>query len=294
MPASCIRRCWSGLALIVLCLVSAASQSAAREVRFFQADSRYTYRIQLLELILDKTRDEGPFELYPVYTDVTPERGLALLKSGGLDVVSMPTTQALEHDFRAVPVDILRGMLGYRLLLIRKERQGEFASIHSLAQLRTMSFGFGSQWADLPILQHNQLQVMPAPHYPSLFAMLDKGRFDAFPRGVNEIWQELEERKQTYPDLAVENNLLLYYPYPVFFFVHRDNISLANRLQRGLDIALKDGSMQKLFMQFHASALAKADLDHRRLITLVNPAFPADQAPPDTHWWLPGKLHSQP
>lgn len=287
MTAGGIRRSLSGAVLVLLFSWSVLAQASVREVRYFQADSRYTYRNQLLQLVLEKTKEEGDFHLQPTYTDVTPERGLALLKSGGIDVVSMPTTHALEKTFRAVPVDILRGILGYRLLLIRKGRQEEFSKIHSLEQLRTMSFGFGSQWADLPILRHNKLQVMPAPHYPYLFAMLDKGRFDAFPRGLNEIWKEQEEHQQEFPDLAVESSLLLYYPYPVYFFVHRDNKTLADRLQRGLDIALKDGSMQKLFIKFHAEALQKADLEHRHLISLENPAFSTNQAAPDTHWWLP-------
>lgn len=279
--------------LLVLLMLSGALsvRAAEREIRYFQADSRYAYRTQLLQLILNKTLAEGGYRLTPLYTDVTPDRGLALLQSGRIDVVSLPATPERERLYRAVPEDIMRGLLGYRVLLIRKERQAEFAAITSLDGLRKMRLGFGSQWADFPILEHNGLTVVGNPHYPSLFGMLEKGRFDAFPRGLNEAWREQEEHTAELPELAVESELLLYYPYPVYFFVQRDDMALASRLQRGLERAIQDGSMRTLFLQHHATLFKQAGLAHRRLILLENPFLPADFRSPDTSWWLPSSLH---
>ena len=283
---------WCAVLLALLWLPFALSgQAAEREIRYFQADSRYAYRTQLLQLILQKTQAEGSYRLNPIYTDVTPDRGLLLLQSGRIDVVSLPATPERERLYRAVPVDIMRGMLGYRVLLIRKERQAEFAAISSLDGLRKMRLGFGSQWADFPILEHNGLTVVGNPQYASLFGMLDKGRFDAFPRGLNEAWHELEEQAAAWPELVVESSLLLYYPYPVYFFVQRDDMALASRLQRGLERAMADGSMRSLFLHYHADLLKKAGLEQRRLITLENPLLPADFLAPDTSWWLPSSLH---
>ena len=284
---------WRGLfpALLVLLLECVLTPAIGREVRYFQADSRYAYRTHLLQLILEKSRDEGAFTLQPLYTNVTPDRGLALLQSRRIDVVSLPATPEREQLFRAVPVDIMRGLLGYRVLLIRKQRQADFSAIRSLEQLRNFSVGFGSQWADLPILQHNGLNVVATPQYQNLFAMLEKGRFDAFPRGLNEAWHEQEEHATELPDLAVESSLLLYYPYPVYFFVQRDDMALARRLQRGLERAMADGSMRTLFLHYHADLLKKAGLEQRRLISLENPLLPADFHAPDTSWWLPSSLH---
>lgn len=276
---------------VLLALLWLPGQAAEREIRYFQADSRYAYRTQLLQLILEKTLADGGYTLKPLYTDVTPDRGLLLLQSGRIDVVSLPATPERERLYRAVPVDIMRGMLGYRVLLIRKERQAEFSAITSLDGLRKMRLGFGSQWADFPILEHNGLTVVGNPQYASLFGMLDKGRFDAFPRGLNEAWREQEEHAAELPDLAVESSLLLYYPYPVYFFVQRDDIALASRLQRGLERAMADGSMRTLFLHYHADLLKKAGLEQRRLISLENPLLPADFHAPDTSWWFPSSLH---
>ena len=52
---------WRGLfpALLVLLLECVLTPAIGREVRYFQADSRYAYRTHLLQLILEKSRDEG-------------------------------------------------------------------------------------------------------------------------------------------------------------------------------------------------------------------------------------------
>ena len=256
-------------------------------IRYFQQDARYAYRTALLQLVLDQTAEEGRCQLSPQFTTVTPDRGLALLQEGRIDVVSVPTTLRRERELRAVRFDILRGLLGYRVLLIRKQRQAEFAAVRSLAELRRFRLGLGSHWADLPLLQYNGFQVMATPRYESLFAMLARGRFDAFPRGVNEAWQELAEQLGTFPDLRVEPTLALYYPWPVYFFVRRDNQPLADRLHRGLMRAQADGSLQRLFMEHHGNLLQQANLAKRRLLLLSNPGLPPGTPKADTSWWLP-------
>ncbi|MGL4206779.1 MAG: substrate-binding periplasmic protein [Aeromonadaceae bacterium] len=280
---------WRG-ALIIALLWCGQLQVAGCEIRIFQADSRYAYRTNLLQLILDQTRDEGECTLVASYTDVTPDRGLLLLKEKRLDVVSMPTTVEREEAMRPIKIDIMRGILGYRVLLIRKEKQADFARVTKMADLRQFTLGFGSQWADLPILQKNGLNVISSPQYENLFTMLAKGRFDAFPRGLNEAWNEVAERQQSLPELAVETELALYYPNPVYFFVNSQDGALARRLQRGLDKALADGSMQRLFMRYHAGSIARSNLAQRRLFMLNNAQLPSGTPFPDTSWWLPAEV----
>ena len=262
-------------------------------IHYFQHDSRYAYRTALLQLVLEKTLDEGRCVLSPQFTTVTQDRGLALLQEGRIDVVSVPTTLQRERDLRPVRFDILRGLLGYRVLLIRKQHQADFAAVQTPEELRRFRLGFGSQWADLPLLQYNGFNVIAAPQYESLFGMLVRERFDAFPRGLNEAWQELSERQTDFPDLMVEPTLALNYPWPVYFFVRKDNQALAERLQRGLLKAEADGSMHQLFMRHHGHLLQQANLTKRRLFQLVNPALPPGTPKTDTSWWLsaPKKSH---
>jgi hypothetical protein len=50
-------------------------------------------------------------------------------------------------------------------------------------------------------------------------------------------------------DIAAEKNLLLHYSQPVYFFVHKSNTKLAQRIKKGLEIAQKDGSFDQLFFE---------------------------------------------
>ena len=273
-----------GICLLSLCLPLRAEPCT---VRYFQQDARYAYRTALLQLLLEKTKDQGTCGLSPQFTTVTQDRGLALMQEGRIDVVSMPTTLQRERDLRAIRFDILRGLLGYRVLLIRKQQQADFAAVQSLAELRHFRLGFGMHWADLPLLQYNGFRVVAAPHYESLFAMLSRGRFDGFPRGLNEAWQELGEQQADFPNLMVEPTLAFHYPWPVYFFVHKDNQQLAERLQLGLQRAQADGSLWQVFMQHHGQLLQQAHLNKRRLFLLSNPSLPPGTPKADTSWWLP-------
>ena len=54
--------------------------------------------------------------------------------------------------------------------------------------------------------------------YDSIFKMIDLGgRIDYFSRGVMEAFMEVEERKHQCPNLAVEKNVLLVYPFAMSF-----------------------------------------------------------------------------
>lgn len=281
-----VNRFWYVLCCCLLCVwLPARAESCS--IRYFQQDARYAYRTALLRLVLDQTRDQGVCSLSPQFTTVTQDRGLALMEEGRIDVVSMPTTLQREKDMRAIRFDILRGLLGYRVLLIRKQQQVDFAAVQSLAELRQFRLGFGMHWADLPLLQYNGFQVVAAPHYESLFAMLSRGRFEGFPRGLNEAWQELGEQQAIFPNLMVEPTLAFHYPWPVYFFVRKDNLALAARLQLGLQRAQADGSMHRLFMQYHGQLLQQAQLAKRRLFLLANPTLPPGTPKADTSWWLP-------
>jgi len=103
--------------------------------------------------------------------------------------------------------------------------------------------------------------------------MLDAGRFDYFSRGVDEAIRELNERHGRHPQLAIEPTLLLRYPLPLYFFVRRDTEGrrLAKRIEAGLEIMIKDGSLNALFDRYKLGVIRQTDLKQRRLIEIPNP-----------------------
>lgn len=275
--------------LLALCCLTLSVSSAAEPLtlRIFQTDSRYQFRTELLQLALEKTRlSDGDFIIQAVAEPMSFARGLRALEAGMLDVVSLAVNSERNTRFQAIEIPLLSGILGYRIALTHKDEAGLLSAIETLDELRLFTAGFGSHWADMKILQSNQLPVIGITRYENLFTMLAAKRFDYFPRGINEIWQELEDRKQQFPGLVAESSFALYYPYPVYFYVNKENKALADRIRRGLEAAFKDGSYRELFLQYHREIIRQAQLKKRRIFILSNPDLPTNSPRPDSGWWM--------
>ena len=252
-------------------------------------DARNEYFLAMLELALEKTADQGDWTLQPA--DQVMPQSLALQRlsnNDGIDVVWSMTSIEREKQNRAIRIPLMKGLMGYRLLIIRAEDQQWFRRLQTIDELRELRAGQGHDWPDTEILRANGLAVEGEEEYDSLFSLLQQGRFDYLPRAINEPWEELAARPNM--DLMVEQGLLLYYPTAEYFFVNRQNTVLAERLEKGLRLAIEDGSFDKLFREhpINANAFGKANLLRRRIIRLDNPLLPKDTPFADKQLWWPG------
>ena len=274
-------------ALSLVCLGCVLPSIAGETtIRYFPAGPIYEYRWKLLELALAHSPNGGESSrLVPFAEDITQNRGIQLLQSGAIDVIALGTNAERETQMRPIKIDILRGIVGFRIFVIRAADQTRIARMDDKTLRQQLIFGLNSQWADLPIMRANGFTVETSTSYEPLFGMLSAGRFDAFPRGLNEAAREVEERKKTYPQLAVEQTKALYFPFPVYFWVSRENTALAQRIERGLKLALADGSFRQLFETYHAAEIAALARDKRQVIHLASPILPAGAVEPDTRWW---------
>lgn len=253
---------------------------------YFPTGPIYEYRWKLLELALAHTQDNAtPTPLIPYAEEVTQNRGVQLLQSGAIDVIALGTNAERESQMLPIRMDILRGMVGFRIFVIRATDQQRFADLDEQALRKQLTFGLNSQWADVPVMRANGFTVETSNSYENLFSMLVAKRFDAFPRGLNEAARELDERKTTFPQLAVEQSKALFFPFPIYFWVNKDNQALAQRIERGLTLALADGSFRKLFETYHAKEIASLARENRQVIRLSNPNLPPGNPKPDTQWW---------
>jgi len=277
------------IALMLSLFFTANALCTPLTVRYFQTDGRYSYQIELLNIALDKTRDKyGPIRLAAVKEQMTQSRALQFLQKGEqIDIAFLATNSDREQQLLPIKIPILRGILGYRVFLIHQESANSFASLTTFKQLQTTyKAGFGAHWADLEILKQNGIRVDETVKYNLLFSKLNNKRFDYFPRGINEAWEEIKRVSETYPNLAVEQHHALYYPYPVYFFVNKHNTQLAARIEEGLKIALDDGSFKASFMAYHQGIIEQANLKGRTTFRLDNPTLPLGTLEPDTSWWL--------
>ncbi|MFO1338235.1 MAG: transporter substrate-binding domain-containing protein [Burkholderiaceae bacterium] len=237
------------------------------------ADHRDDYQVELLALALKKSG--RPYVLRPHATFMLQGRELKEVERGdALDVIWTMTSAEREQALLPVRVPIDRGLLGWRLLLVREQALPQFAALAQPTQLRLLRAGQGFDWPDTAILKHAGFNVDETVRYNDLFLRLAAGRIDYFPRSVQEVWGELDSHAGQ--GLAVEPTLALHYPAAMYYFVNRRNTALAADIQRGLEAALADGSFEALFQRHFGAALARAGLGQRRVLELANPLLPPE------------------
>jgi len=214
-----------------------------------QSAQTSVYYPKLLHLALSKTEaTDGPFQILQYPTLLTKARFEAELKrqdKGIIDVLWASTSSELEAALLPVRISLLKDLSSYRIFLIRKEDQKKFDSVKSLNDLRKFRAGQGVRWTDTGILIANDLPVVTSSLFEPLFNMLLGKRFDYFPRGLDEIWNE--EQLFVAKGIAIEQHIILSYITLKYFFVNKNNVKLADRIERGLKIAIDDGSFDQLF-----------------------------------------------
>jgi ABC-type amino acid transport substrate-binding protein len=233
------------------------------------------YFSQLLILALDKTEPVyGAYQLVEADHRLVDRRLRTALMQGKVDLLWTPTEAEFERDMLPIRVSLLKDLNNYRLLLIRKNEQARFSAIKSLDDLRKLKGGMSSQWVDAVIMRENNLPLVEVVGYGKLFKMLAARRFDYFSRGLYQIQSEVN----FYPELElqIEQKLMLNYPNEVYFFVNKNNKALAVRLEKGLTLALADGSFDELFNSIprYRWGLDLLKSHQRRVIKLTTPPIP--------------------
>ncbi|MEI8632735.1 transporter substrate-binding domain-containing protein [Vibrio sp. PP-XX7] len=216
-------------------------------------DTRDADFIEILRVALEKTEvSDGPFIMRPAKIMMNPLRFRDELELGREpNIIWASVTQALEDRFLPIRIPLRKGILGHRVFLIRQADQAQFSEITTLQALKKKRVGQGTSWIDADILKANGFNVETGFSYEGLFKMLMLNRFDYFSRGINEIYVELQQRQNQYPEMAVEKTILLYYPLPKYFFVNKSNIQLADRIEQGLNIMIKDGTFDRIFVRYN-------------------------------------------
>lgn len=255
------------------------------------SDSRFNDLIELLDSALKVTADEfGPYVLKPSDEIMGEGRYLDEVKKGGqINVVYSSTSEQKESELLPIRVPLRRGLLGYRIFLINKDKQYLFSRIREVYELKLLALGQGHDWGDLKVYTPQNFRLETASKYESLFKMLVKDRFDYFPRGVNEAWVEYDERASSLPNLAVERDLMLFYPWPYYFFVSKDNPQLALRIEKGLNKMIDNGMFDDIFFRYHGETIRRANMSERRLFRITNPILPAQTPSLDDRrlWYAP-------
>ncbi|MES2130088.1 MAG: hypothetical protein V4463_22685 [Pseudomonadota bacterium] len=236
--AACLLLCLPLHAAVLRIVIPPLHESAREHAAYFP---------QLLKLALEKTEAaDGPFEIRHFDQQLTsPRQATEIARNGVINVMWDGSNAQRETELLPVRISLLRNLNDYRLFLIRAEDEDKFRAVHTLEDLRRLTAGTGVNWPSTEVLRLNGLPVVTSIAYEYLFPMLAVKRFDYMPRGVHEVWSE--QRIHAHEGLVIEKTLFLHYPVPYYFFVSRSNPALAARIERGLHLAQKDGSFDRLF-----------------------------------------------
>lgn len=146
-------------------------------------DPQLAYVADLVRLAYSKLGES--IQLRFALLEMQQSRSLAelLTSQSSFDLMWSVTNQEREQSgLRVIRVPIDRGLMGWRLLMVRAADLPKWQDVKSLADLRRFVAGQGHDWPDTAILKANNLPVVTSTDYAALFRMLKVGRFDYFPR----------------------------------------------------------------------------------------------------------------
>lgn len=234
------------------------------------------YKFNIAKIAMEKTVAQyGPFKIEAVPIEMmTPIRAKEVLREGiKINVYTALTTNDWELNTIPVRIPIRRGILNYRLLLVHKNNTSLFTNVHTLEELKRLKVGSQLGWATTETLKAEGFNLVRGKKPDGMFYMLDGGRFDYLPRGINEVFNDIEQYKDKL-EITVAPNIAINLPAPTYFFVSPSEPGLAKRLEAGLEIMVKDGSLKALFNEAYGDSLRMADLKSRRIITVKNSSLP--------------------
>ncbi len=237
-------------------------------------DARHAYKFELITRILEVTRKEyGDYRLAPFAEEPSAKRQALLISEGKiLNLLwASPGTVIARADVISIPVDILHGLLGYRICLINPANFPDSEKIHSIKQLHIAQ---GLNWADVEIYKHNGITPKQASSFEALFEMLAAKRYECLPLGADEVMYTWRDQKTKFPFLAIEPNLLIYYDYPIYLHISKQFPALAERVELGLKKLQRSGEFDRLFQQHHKVDIAQLHLNQRKIFCLKSPYLP--------------------
>lgn len=240
------------------------------------------YLTDVLKAALDKSVMEyGPYKIQFHPTNLSTNRSKIETERGVLlDVLfASHWSSRYTKEANVIPVQfpIFNGMLGLRSLIVTKDMDDVFSTIQSGQELKQYIAGQGADWEDVKILKSNQIPVMEAQHFDALFPMLSKNRYDYLPLSTLEVQTALRTKGVSYNNLMVNEEVGIFYPLPFYLYVNARRPHLAKRIERGLQIATEDGTIERLFDKHFGSTELNLQAQVKKLVILNNALISRDK-----------------
>jgi Bacterial extracellular solute-binding proteins, family 3. len=207
-----------------------------------QGDKSYT--VDLLKLALNTQK--YVYELERNDWFCSEKRKLKSVFERDIKIIWAGASVELEEKLIPVRIPIFKGLTSYRVLLIRRSEQVKFSKIQTLSDFKLLSLGQAEDWVDTKIFRASGIRVVTSHSFEVLPKMLSHGRFDAFPRGIQQAWNDAQQFSNL--GLEVEQELAFHYRLPSYFYLSPDSADLAKTLEKGLEALIASGEFDRFFI----------------------------------------------
>lgn len=251
-------------------------------------DKRYEYPKKLLNRILSVTTDEyGDYKVDTNGISMNRTRALASLIEGkNLHVMAEAPKPDWNEKLLAVRIPIRKGIQGFRLFLTKHEHKERLSKINLLEDFKLLPTGSGEQWSTTSVLEQAGFNVVKGVDYEGLFGMLVRNRFITFGRGINEVFEEYEQRQPELNDLTIDDRFLLYIPLPTYFFVTPTKPELRDRIEKGLKSLISTKEFDQIFEKEFGELIKRAQLDKRIKFSIPNTNLSNDDPIHIKEYWF--------
>lgn len=230
------------------------------------------YYRDIIQASLDVTTEEfGECTIIDSpYGYMSEIREQALLHTGKIHIQATTNwyNPGSKKQLSQVKKSTLKGLLGIRSLIVRKQDADKFGGVNSYESLKKFTAGLGTNWQDVNILRSNGIEVFEGLGIDTLFKMLALGRFDYLPLGVLEDKKALVAHSQSSDEFIILPNIYIFYRLPVNLYTS-DTISWLNmRLEKGLTIIENTGKFEKIYSQHFQHAMNRISAANSKVISL--------------------------
>ncbi|KJY86954.1 hypothetical protein TW84_18375 [Vibrio neptunius] len=234
---------------------------------------RQRYEWELINLVLSKRHeDKGLVNDQTDYPNAEDEG--RVLERGVSALITVAGNRKFEgRSFIEVKKPLCFGLLGRRLLVVKSNRLTEFARLNEGA-LKQMKLGVPSTWVDAELFRANSYHVIEQGSLRQMLGWIKEEKVDYVTLGVSEAQDVLNDFPEFTQDLAIEPTLQLNYPFPLVFYVNKQQPTLADMLSEGLERIRQTGELEALYQRYFGKVIEQSNLQNRTQIQLNNPFLP--------------------
>jgi len=234
-------------------------------------DGRARYFVRLLEESLKLIRQ--PYHIHYV-KDIPARRMWWMLGQGDINLFYGMRSKDKDGSKELVVVRnaLTNGLVGRRVLLIRRGDAEVFAQVRSVEDLKRTKLiaGFGAGWSDVKVWETAGLPLYEhtAP-WNTIYAMVaaENRHVDYLPRSVIEAVDEA----RAHPELVVEPHLLMDYKGDFAYYLTASAASYRPIIERALKEAEATGLKARLIDETFGADIKALNLNRRLRLPLSPP-----------------------